>query len=86
MGKFTWQKSGKIIRHDVTVIFYECANVPYTIESRKKQIPHANGYPGTWEYTSYFVVKDGEDVKECYRLKDAQDFVMKAWAQETGVR
>ena len=75
MGKFTWQKSGKIIRHDVTVIFYECADVPYTIESRRKQIQHANGYPGTWEHTSYFVVKDGKDIKEFQTLKDASELV-----------
>jgi hypothetical protein len=56
------------------------------VESRKKSIPHANGRSGTWEHTSYFVVKDGKDIKECYRLKDAQDFVMKAWAQKTEVR
>jgi hypothetical protein len=76
MGKFTWQKSGKIIRHDVTVIFYECADVPYTIESRRKQIPHANG-SGTWDHTSYFVIRDGEDLNECFTLKDAKEYVKK---------
>ena len=75
MGKFIWKKSGKIIRHDVTAICYECDDVPYTIESRKKQIPHSNGCPGTWEYTSYFVVRDGEDVRELQTLKDAKDYV-----------
>lgn len=75
MGKFDWKKSGKIIRHDATVICYECADVPYIIESRKKQISHANGYPGTWEHTSYFVVRDGEDVREFQTLKDAKDYV-----------
>ena len=75
MGKFAWKKSGKIIRHDVTAICYECADVPYAIESRKKQIPHSNGYPGMWEHTTYFVVKDGEDVREFQTLKDAKDYV-----------
>lgn len=75
MGKFAWKKSGKIIRHDVTAIVYECDAVPYTIESRKKQIPHTNGYPGTWEHTTYFVVEDGEDVREFQTLKDAKDYV-----------
>lgn len=75
MQKFKWTKSGKLVVSDGTTIIYSCDESPYTIESRKKQIPHANGYPGTWEHTSYFVVKDGKDIKEFQTLKDAKDYV-----------
>lgn len=71
-----WQKAGKIIRHDGTYILYENGG-PFQIESRRKQIPHANGYPGTWEHTSYFVIRDGADLKECSTLKDAKEYVKK---------
>lgn len=56
---------------------YRYGNTGYTVESRTKKIPHANGYPGTWDYTSFFVMRDGVDVCEYSRLKDAQDYVMK---------
>ncbi|MBQ1315445.1 MAG: hypothetical protein IIY57_04565 [Erysipelotrichaceae bacterium] len=75
MQKFKWTKSGKLVVSDGTTIIYSCDESPYTIESRKKQITHANGYPGTWEHTSYFVVKDGKDIKEFQTLKDAKDYV-----------
>ena len=75
MMKLIWQKSGKIIRHDGTYILYENGG-PFQIESRRKQIPHANG-SGTWEHTSYFVIRDGEDLKECFTLKDAKEYVKK---------
>ena len=75
MAKLIWMKSGKIIRHDVTIIFYECADVPYTIESRKRHIPHANG-SGTWDHTSYFVISpEGKEIRICTTLKDAKDYV-----------
>ena len=74
MSKLNWVRTGKLIRQDETIIIYSC-NGPYTIESRRKQIPHANGYSGTWEQTTYVVVKDGVDIKECVTLKDAKDYV-----------
>jgi hypothetical protein len=70
-----WQRAGKIIRHDGTYILYENSG-PFQIESRRKQIPHANG-SGTWDHTSYFVIRDGEDLKECFTLKDAKEYVKK---------
>lgn len=76
MAIIKWIKGGKLIRHDMTINIYYYGETGYTVESRKKQIPHANGRAGTWEHTTYFVVKDGEDVKEFYALKDAQAYVM----------
>ena len=71
-----WKRAGKLIRHDGTYIVYENGG-PFQIESRKKHIPHANGYPGTWDHTSYFVIRDGEVLKECSTLKDAKECVKK---------
>ena len=75
MQKFKWTKSGKLVVSDGTTIIYSCDESPYTIESRKRHIPHANGYAGTWDHTTYVVVRDGKDVKECSTLKDAKDYV-----------
>lgn len=69
-----WKRTGKMIRHDRTVNIYENGG-PYTIESRLVHVPHANGRAGTWDYTSYFVVKDGKDVKSCLTLKHAKAVV-----------
>lgn len=76
MAIIKWTKGGKLIRQDMTINIYYYGETGYTVESRKKQIPHANGRAGTWEHTTYFVVNDGEDVKEFWTLKDAQAYVM----------
>lgn len=75
MAIIKWIKGGKLIRQDMTINIYYYGETGYTVESRKKQIPHANDYPGTWEHTTYFVVKDGKDIKEFQTLKDAKDYV-----------
>lgn len=69
-----WEKIGKSISIDKTVIVYSCCMTSYTVESRKRRIPHASK-PGAWEYTSYFVLKDGEEVIEKHSLKDAKKYV-----------
>lgn len=70
-----WIRIGKRIGPEGTTIVYGCYRANLTIESRKRHIPHANGV-GTWDHTTYFVVADGEDLKELYSLADA-----KAWAE-----
>ncbi len=74
MAIIKWTKGGKLIRQDMTINIYYYGETGYTVESRKKQIPHANR-SGTWEHTTYFVVKDGKDIKEFQTLKDAKDYV-----------
>lgn len=71
----TWQKTGKIVSGEGTTVEYRPARVKINIsvESRKRHIPHANGV-GTWDHTSYFVILNGEDVKEKYSLKDAKEY------------
>ena len=70
-----WKRYGRSVTSEGTTTFYEqfASDMPVRIESRKRPIPHANGV-GTWDYTSYFVVLGGEDVKELHSLRDAKEY------------
>lgn len=70
-----WIKMGKTVTSEGSTNIYAYGDTGYTVESRKRHIPHANGRSGTWDHTSYFVVKDGADVKEFQTLKEAQEYV-----------
>lgn len=68
-----WNKISKLVSSEGTTITYECdALQGITIESRKRHIPHANR-AGTWDHTSYFVIKDGKETEK-WSLKDAQEY------------
>ena len=67
-------KEGKKTGPEGTTVFYSIPNSTITIESRKRHIPHNNGKPGTWDYTSYFVLNDGKEIKEFHSLRDAKEF------------
>lgn len=69
-----WINAGKSVSPEGTTITYEARDLPITIESRKRHIPHCNGKSGTWDYTSYFVMYLGEDVAEKHSLKDAKEY------------
>lgn len=70
----TWAKTGRTISQDGTTVTYtDLRETGLTIESRKRHIPHANG-SGTWDHTSYWVLRDGEDLKECYTLTAAKEW------------
>ena len=71
-----WKKMGKTVNAEGTTITYWVDNMPITIESRRRHIPHANGI-GTWDHTSYFVLWKGHEVKEFNSLKDAKVFAEK---------
>lgn len=68
-----WIKTGREVRlNGESTVYYEAVNAPYSIESRKRAIRHANG-AGHWMHTSYFLIfKDGTE-KEYYSLKDAKE-------------
>lgn len=68
-----WSKTGKTVSSEGTTITYTLDDTGYTVESRKRKIPHANR-SGTWDHTSYFVLKDGEEVIEKYSLADAKKY------------
>jgi len=69
-----WVKINKtVIAGKGTTITYRLEGTPYTVESRKRPIPHANRV-GTWDHTSYFVLKDGAEVAEKYTLAKAKEY------------
>ena len=74
----TWEKLGTTINQEGTTITYCTKELGKTIlvQSRKRHIPHANGV-GTWDHTSYFVLFQGAEMKECWKLGEA-----KKWAEE----
>ena len=73
-----WIRTDKKVTAEGTTITYALieANVNYEIESRKRHIPHANR-EGTWDHTSYFVLKDGKELVEKQSLADAKEYVEK---------
>ena len=67
-----WKKTGRTVNSEGTTITYSAVGTSYTIESRKRHIPHAGGRSGTWDHTTYWVLKDGVEVAEEYSLADAK--------------
>ena len=66
-----WKKIGKTVNEEGTTNIYAAAGTVYTIESRKCHIPHANGV-GTWDHTTYHIMRDGAEVGKQYSLADAK--------------
>lgn len=78
----TWEKISRTVSSEGTTITYAAEGTGYTIESRKRHIPHANGI-GTWDHTSYFVLKGGVDIVRKYSLADAKAAAEKMIKEET---
>ena len=70
-----WTKGGKTVSAEGTTIRYDGLGTPFSIESRKRHIPHAGGRPGTWDHTTYVVTYRGFDLRTFYSLKDAKEWV-----------
>lgn len=69
-----WKKVEKTVNREGTTITYQDTKNPWLIiQSRKRHIPHANG-SGTWDHTTYFVLENGNELKECYSLRDAKEY------------
>ena len=68
-----WIKEGRTVSPRGTTNTYRLVGTMYSVESRKRQILHANG-SGTWLHTSYFVLRDGRQLVEKYSLKDAKEY------------
>jgi hypothetical protein len=64
---------GRTVSSERTTIEYAGLGTSLTIESRKRKIPHANG-SGFWWHTSYFVLNNGDEIKEKYSLRDAKEY------------
>ena len=69
----TWTKIGKTVSATGTTITYVGRNTLLSIESRKRHIPHANG-EGTWDHTTYVVLRKGEELKTCHSLREAKEY------------
>lgn len=68
-----WVKTGRTVTSEGTTITYSGIDTNLTIESRKRHIKHANR-AGTWDNTTYFVLKNGVEIKERWSLKEAKDY------------
>lgn len=76
----TWAKTGRTVGPEGTTITYtDLRETGLTIESRKRHIPHANG-SGTWDHTTYWVLRDGEELAEHLTLGGA-----KVWADRYAI-
>ena len=62
-----WAKIGKVVGAEGTTIIDRLEGTPYTVESRTR----ANGL-NTWNPTSFYVLKDGENITVRHTLKDAK--------------
>ena len=72
-----WYKIRKTENDEGTTIVYNCPSIDgITIESRKRHIPHANR-GGFWDHTTFFIMKDEQEIREVYSLKDAKEFAEK---------
>ena len=73
MAGLKWERTGRRVSLERTDTIYSAAGTGYTIESRKRPIPHANR-EGFWYHTTYWVLKDGKELIERYSLKDAKEY------------
>lgn len=73
MTELKWVKGGRTVTAEGTTNTYYAPGTGLSVESRKRHIPHANRI-GTWDYTSYFVLKDGKEVAEKHSLANAKKY------------
>lgn len=73
-----WTKTGRTVSSEGTTITYAAEGTDLTIESRKRHIPHANR-SGYWDHTTYYILKDGEEVIERWSLEGAKEYAEIIW-------
>jgi hypothetical protein len=79
-----WKKTKSEAKPDGgSVTTYVSEDGRYTIESRKRPIPHS-GRAGYWMHTSYFLIDGSGRESEFWRLADAKDAA--EMANKLGVR
>lgn len=81
MNEIRWEKVGWTANEMGTTITYHLAGTNMYVQSRRRFIPHANGM-GFWEHTSYFVMKDGKEIAEKWRLADAKEYAERLLRKE----
>lgn len=67
-----WTMIGRRVSPTSATLVYGAEGTDIRIESRRRQITHANGV-GSWEYTNYAVVLYGADLVVKNRLMDAKE-------------
>lgn len=76
-----WIATGRRVGSEGTTITYtgyrDGKDSGLRIESRRRHIPHSNR-GGTWDHTSYFVIRDGKVLAEKFRLLDAKEYAEEA--------
>ncbi len=71
--KKTWAKVDRNENREGTTITYQLLGTDIFVQSRKRHIQHASR-SGTWDHTTYWVIKGGQEVKELYALADAKEY------------
>ena len=74
-----WEKIGKKVTAEGTVITYRAQDPMVTVESRKIEIPRAigSGKGGSWAHTTFVVLVAGTPVHECGTLAAAKAYAEK---------
>ena len=67
-----WTMISRTVSTKGATLVYGTHGSDIRIESRRRNIPHANGV-GFWEHTTYAVVLYGACICEKQRLKDAKE-------------
>lgn len=68
-----WKKTGREVKgNGETTTFYESGDGWFRIESRKRNVQHANR-SGYWQHTTYFLIDGNGNEKEYWSLKDAKE-------------
>ncbi len=68
-----WKKTGRaVMGTGESTTYYESDDGRFRIESRKRNILHANR-DGYWQHTSYFLIREDGSEKEYWSLKDAKE-------------
>lgn len=74
----TWKKVDRNENSEGTTITYQLLGTDLFVQSRKRHIPHAAGRSGTWDHTTYVVLRKGEELKVCCTLQDAKKYAEEA--------
>lgn len=69
-----WTRIGVSGDENGRTITYSLEGTKYTIESRLRHVPHANGV-GTWDHTFYHVLDAGEEIAMKSTLVEAKKVV-----------
>ena len=74
-----WERIGRGVYPDGGPdTIYKCDSL--RIESRKRAYKHANGNPGCWYHTTYFLILPAGTEMEYYSLADAKEAAEKRGA------